>query len=102
MQTRLFIRQQLSHVVLSQELLLDIRRAESLGDPSAWSTARDVRGSARPDSARSVLSAATAGATVSVLAGHCTLTAAAELDALLASRGRSSTDHSEHHRESIC
>lgn len=48
--------------IVPQELLLDIRRAESLGDPSAWSAAR---ASSRPGSACSVLSAATAGATTS-------------------------------------
>ena len=51
---------------VQQELLLDIRRAESLGDPSSWFTERSARGSSRPGSSCSVLSAATAG----VYVGH--------------------------------
>jgi hypothetical protein len=47
--------------IRTQELLLDIQRAESLGNPSAWAAASFMRGSSRPDSACSALSAATAG-----------------------------------------
>ncbi len=56
-----------------QELLLDIRRADSLRDPSALCVAR---GSSRPASACSVLSAATAGTLVCFLAIHRVLTLA--------------------------
>jgi hypothetical protein len=83
-----------------QELLLDIKRAESLGDPSSWSAARSARDSSRPGSSCSALSAATAGAHVDILFND-TFTFCAELDALLASRARNSASihHNDHQSE---